>query len=425
MTRKTQNLLLGHNMRMIAVCFLVLWIGVTARGDEGSKDAVSAVPKDISGAWSTDYGELNLTQEGGKVTGTYAMGRVDGKLDGNVLKLHYAERADKGEAAFTFSSDGSSFEGKWRADGTSKWLPWNGKRHSLSSQFNGLWKTSFGLMRLVVDGEKIRGAYDHAGGEAKMEGEVKNGRFAFRYQEPEAAGEGWFKISNDGRSIDGKWRQEGRQAWSPWTGTKVIPVPGRVWLVILEANWERSIAEQEYAFGDMLESYFTMSTARHVEVRHRFFHDATDLQRFCRKVQFLPGPAVVLISTHGSPEGITVFGQTIKANVVADSLKGASNLQLLHLSGCAMMKGEFPNQIHEALRDRNAFPISGYKTIVAWDASALGDFTFLSLLLVRGLEPKEAVRKAIVAAPYLGDVVVPETPFAPLGLTVVDPPMKR
>ena len=249
--------------------------------------------------------------------------------------------------------------------------------------------------------------------------ELKNHRFVFRYKESNAEGEGWFELSEDGSRIQGKWRTDGREAWQDWIGKRSAPQPDRVWLVILEANWERNISEPEYAFGEMLTNYFAMATARHIQVRHRYFHDSTDLGRFCREIQFLAEPVVLLISTHGTNEGIIVNGSTIKADVVAESLSDASNLQLLHLSGCAMMKGDFASDIQTSLGDRATFPISGYQTNVAWDASAIGDFTFLSLMLIRRTPPEKAARQAIAASPYLGTEQIPGTTFRPLGLTVL------
>ena len=85
------------------------------------------------------------------------------------------------------------------------------------------------------------------------------------------------------------------------------------------------------------------------------------------------------------------------------------------------MSGGFPAEIHSLLEDQARFPISGYKTVVAWDTSALGDFTFLSMLLLRHLEPPEAVQQAILVAPFLGEERLPNAQFAPLGLSVLVP----
>ena len=388
-----------------------------------ANDNTAADEVTFSGDWATDFGVLHLTQDGETVEGRYPLGTVRGTVEGRILTLRYKETTVTGEARFTISEDQSTFTGTWREDGTTAWLQWNGRRmESKPFGFEGLWETSFGLMRLTSDSSDVHGAYDYPSGIATIEGALREKRLIFRYKEPEAEGSGWFELSDDKMSIRGKWRPDGAQQWQPWTGTRKLPKTGRVWLVVLEANWEQSIEEKEYAFGDMLDSYFTMASARHVDVRHRFFHDATDLKRFCQKIQFLAEPVVVLISTHGTPEGIMVSGETIPADVIAESLAGASNVKLLHLSGCAMMAGTFPNQIHKALKGKETFPISGYKTNVAWDASALGDFTFLSLLLIRGLEPEAAARQAIAASPYLGEKRLQGSAFKSLGLTVSPPP---
>ncbi|MEM8667961.1 MAG: hypothetical protein AAGG48_10620 [Planctomycetota bacterium] len=389
---------------------------------EAEESATLVQTGSFAGEWNTDYGALQLTQEGDSVQGRYRLGTVSGTVDGRVLTLRYQESSASGEAEFVLSDDGQRFKGKWRESGEPEYLSWNGTRVlSPTRNFAGLWETSFGLMRLTQTDGEVTGAYDYVSGAALIEGQIKEKRFVFRYKEPEAEGMGWFELADDGMSIIGKWRPDGQTRWQDWTGTRKVAEPDRIWLMILEANWETSIDEPEYAFGDMLNKYFTMATARHVEVRHRFFHDSTDLKRFCKKVQFLAEPVVVLISTHGTPKGITVFGETITADVIAESLRGASNVKLLHLSGCGMMLGDFPNQIHERLGNAPKFPISGYKTTVAWDASALGDFTFLSLLLIRGLDPEIAVRQAIRVSPYLGDDRVPGAAFRPLGLTILQP----
>ena len=293
-----------------------------------------------------------------------------------------------------------------------------------SAGFDGLWKTTFGPMRLTSQGDEVHGCYHYQGTTSSISGQIKNGRFIFRYVEPKdhgstLQGTGWFELTEDGSAIRGKWRADGGQSWDDWRGRRARPQPGQAWLVILEANWETVISEPEYAFGEMLTNYFNMATARHVEVRHRFFHDSTDLRRFCQEIQFLPGPVVLLISTHGTAQGITVNGETIGAETIADGLTSTQNLALLHLSGCAMMKGDFASKVQDALGDRATFPISGYQTNVAWDASAIGDFTFLSLMLIRSATAEQAARQAIAASPFLGTERISGTPFRPLGLTVL------
>lgn len=286
--------------------------------------------------------------------------------------------------------------------------------------FGGLWSTNFGRMRLNVDGEKVTGTYSYGHG-SKIEGEIdREGKLQFVYTEPETSGEGWFELAEDGQSFAGQWRAKGARSWRGWRGQRVQPKAKMTWLIVLEAHWENGLNESEYAFGDMLRSYFTMAPDK-VAVRHRFFHDADDLRRFCREVAFLAEPVVLLISTHGTKKGISVGGRTVTPKEFAPTLAHAHNIKLLHLSGCDMMSGDVPNQIHDLLKDGPQFPISGYKETVAWDASALADYTFLSMLLLRNQAPMAAADHAIRVSPYLGEKVPAGSAFRPLGLTVVPP----
>ncbi len=287
--------------------------------------------------------------------------------------------------------------------------------------FDGLWQTSYGRMRLSHREASVTGSYSYASG-SRIEGKLEGERLIFHYSEPAARGEGWFELRDDGQSFEGKWRPEGQEGWQAWTGKRIPPVSGKVWLVVLEAYWESDLAEEEYSFGDMLESYFTMSSARHVEVRHRFFHDAEDFRRLCAEVPYLAEPVVLLISSHGSEAGISVGGTNIDADVIAASTRGASNLKLLHLSGCSMMHGEVPQRVMQQIPSEARFPISGYSTSVAWDASAISDFIFLSFLLIHGMDPAEAVRQSILVAPFMGSQETEGAAFVALGLDLLLPP---
>jgi len=439
---------------MILFLRLVLLVlfstGAAATGDEGIEGAISATPlcdvfgasvggvvidaasdgrpadgaADFGGLWTSTYGQLVLEQDGNRVSGSYDDGgAIDGQVEGNLLTFHYREPSARGEGWFELAPDGRSFAGKWREEGRRVWLDWTGTRSEdlfSSDFFEGLWSTSYGMMRLWREDDQIKGSYSYSRG-SKVAGTMKERRLEFRYNEPSAEGEGWFELSEDGQSFEGKWREKGGRAWKDWTGTRIVPVPGRIWLVILEARWENSLAEPEYTFGDMLSMYFTMALARHVKVRHRFFHDHEDFQRWCNEAAFLAEPVVLLVSTHGTQEGITVGGETIGAEIIAESLQFAGNLELLHLSGCLMMDGSLPREIMRRLPPQRCFPISGYSTSVAWDASALSDFTFLSLLLIRGLAPGEAVAQANLLAPYTAAEAVEGGVFRPLGLEVLLP----
>ena len=284
------------------------------------------------------------------------------------------------------------------------------------ASFEGLWETSYGRMRLSVDGDRVHGVYASSPG-ASLEGTISGRTLEFTYQEPDARGEGRFHLAEDGLSLEGRWRPFPAKKWRPWKGTRVVPRPGVRWLVILEARWEVGLHEAEYTFGAMLRSYFTM--APEVQVRERRFHDVADFRRFAGEVAFLAEPVVLLVSTHGSAKGISVGGETIGPTVIAESLHAASNVELLHLAGCDMLSGGAAETILAGLPEGHRFPISGYKTTVDWAASALSDLTYLTFVLIRELPPEQALRQTHVSAPFSGDEPVDRCAFRPLGLALL------
>ena len=381
------------------------------------KESAPSSQTSFEGRWITTFGELELKRSGKFFVGTYPGGTLKGAVFGNSLAFRYQDQAERGQAKFELSKDGSAFTGKYRPTGANDWRKWDGRR-AQPRGFAGLWDTSYGKLRLTVSGKKVSGAYDFSGADATVEGEIQGNKLTFRYTEPETKGTAWFELDENDETFSGKYRADGDSVWQPWEGQRVAPVMGEKWLVILEANWEGSLGEKQYAFAEMLRQYFTMSIARHVKVRTRSFHDSADLKRFCREIKYLPGPVVLLLSTHGTKDGLTVFNETITPQKLADGLTGASNLDLIHLSGCSMMAGDFPKQVQKLMSPATRCPISGYKTNVAWDASALGDFTFLSMLLIHRMTPVDAVQHAIKLSPYLGDKTAQRMRYRPLGLSI-------
>ncbi|MAG63664.1 hypothetical protein CMO84_09095 [Candidatus Woesearchaeota archaeon] len=286
--------------------------------------------------------------------------------------------------------------------------------------YSGLWETSYGRMRLIQKGSTVSGEYSYTSS-STIAGEIEGSRLTFRYSEGETQGEGWYELAEDGESFHGRWREKGSERWSRWKGTRVHPEKGIIWLVILEAHWETSLAEKEYAFGDMLRSYFTMESAHHVRVRYRTFHDEKDLRRWSREIRYLAEPVALLISTHGTPRGVQVADEVIGAEALADCVRGCHNLEVLHLSGCSMMAGGIPAAIQKSIGPAQKLPITGYTTAVAWDASALADFVYLSMLLIHRMDPVEAVEQTHLLAPFTREERLPGARFQALGLRVLGP----
>jgi len=259
--------------------------------------------------------------------------------------------------------------------------------------FTGLWTTTYGAMRLTQHGAEVSGTYQFAG-VSRIRGTLKaeNDRvFRFTYDQPDGeTGEGEFTLSEDGARFDGTWRAA-NGPHGRWSGTRAVPEPGRTWLIVLESHWEAGIQSPEYAFGEMLRSFF--SRLPNVSVRHRFVHDLADLQRFCGEVAFIAEPVVLYISSHGTPDGVSIGAQRADAEQLINCVRDLPNLRLLHFGACAVMAGTIPEKISAAMPPGAQFPISGFTEYVDWAGSAVVDFTYMELVLGRGVPPVRAVEQ--------------------------------
>ena len=388
--------------------------------------AAAAEPADFSGDWSTTYGPLTLKQTGARVVGQYESDATSGLLEGTVanrrLSFAYREPRASGEGWFELSADASAFDGRWRPAGETGWSRWTGERNATQSTqetplFDGVWNSTYGPLRLAQNGNAVRGFYRMADGRfADVSGTASGSDLAFDYDENGVKGSGRFTLEPDGDSFSGSWQADDG-AKGEWTGARLASNPGRLWLVVLEARWEESLGEREYAYGDMLQAYF--ARAQNVECRHRFFDDADSLLRACSEIPFLPEPVVVVIASHGSEDGISCAGQTIGAATLAQGFARAQNLSLLHFSSCLVMAGPIPADIAKRLPPDVSFPMSGYATSVDWGASAATEFLYLDLVLARGMEPADAARQLVQIVPLAGDRDSPDSPFEPLGFRFV------
>ena len=377
----------------------------------------------FNGTWQTTFGPMQLKQQGDRVTGSYYMLGISCPLQGRVSKgrfeFTYREGSTAGEGWFQLAADGETFAGKWRETGSPLWLEWKGIRTERESGFTGLWTSSFGRLRLVREGDVIQGIYTGEGG-STIRGKVKDGRFEFRYQEASAKGDGWFELARGGAALTGKWRPDGSKNWGNWNASRVHADPRITYLVVLEARWEENLGQQEYAFGDMLKAFFERTP--NVQVRRRALSNANDLQRWCREVSLLAEPVVVCVASHGNSEGIQVAGRTIKPEVIADSLRYAHNVRLLHFSSCLMMKNQLAERLMKRLGDQANYPISGYTTSVDWAASAVIEFMYFNLVMVRRMPPEKAARQIKTLFPTAGSKPVPGAILPPAGFRILAPP---
>jgi hypothetical protein len=273
-------------------------------------------------------------------------------------------------------------------------------------------------MRLVQEKERVFGFYEGSGS-CTLEGRLEGQRLTFRYREPQVEGEGHFQLAQDGTGFDGQWRPSGKAEWSSWQGRRLPAVSGRLWLVVIEAHWQHSYLDKEYAFGHMLREFFMRLP--HVNVRQRFFADEAGLVTWCRELMYLPEPAVVLFSSHGTEDGLSVQGKALDTARIAETLRYADNIMLLHFSSCLMMKEGKASALARALQAIGRFPVSGYDRSVDWAGSALIEFHYLDMILGRGLAPEEAAQQVLQLVAYAGEKEVSGSPYPATGFRILMP----
>ena len=373
----------------------------------------------FDGKWLTSFGPMELAQDGARVNGTYDTRdgpcSLAGQVSGGRLAFTYQEPEERGEGWFELRRRGHAFAGRYQPEGREGWGEWEGERVG----FDGLWNSSFGLLRLVEEGGRVVGGYAVGDGGATLVGRRAGDRLVFRYKEPGARGRGRFELTGDGLGFRGEWRAHGRDERRPWDGARVRPQPDLVWLVILEASWQRFLSEREYAFGTMLREFF--ARLPHVAVRHRFFADETGLRKCLRDLAYLAEPVVLVLATHGEADGLRVDGRTIGVEALAEELRLAGDVRLLHFSACLLMSDPAVMSRLQAFSDETGTAVSGYRTSVPWSASAIVEFTFLELILAQGRPPAGAAEQLHKLLPFVGDKDVPDAAFPPLGFRLLTP----
>lgn len=365
----------------------------------------------FDGLWHTTFGAMQLERQGDRVRGTYGLGgdrcRLEGRVVAGRLEFSYEEPQERGRGVFHLVRHGM-FAGEYRPEGTPDIAPWQGHRG-----FDGVWETSFGRMRIVEETDRVVGFYE-AGGPATVEGLREGDRLAIRYQEPKIGGEGWYALAPDTLTFSGEWRPHGGDTWAEWHGRRVNPARGLVWLVVLEAHWQRTLADKEFAFGHMLREVF--ARLPHVAVRQRFFQDEASLIHWCREIMYLAEPAILVITSHGEPDGVAVHGHIVDSAKVVDALKYAEALRLLHFSCCLIAQDKSGALV------KAPFPVSGYTTSVDWGQSASLEFIYLDMILGKGVPPAEAAAKLVDLVRFAGDAEIKGSPYPPAGFRFIAPP---
>jgi hypothetical protein len=394
---------------------ILLW-GVACLG------AAHAAEPSFAGEWETSFGHMSLQVDGTKVKGTYRIpgwgpNQIKGTVAGRTWKFTYQEPDATGEGRLTLSSDGDTFDGQWKQQGSKEWFPWSGRRGELAPKdFSGVWKTSFGPMRIIQRDDKIVGCYQFAGSQSELVGTATDAVMKFTYTEFTGdKGVGEFRFQEDG-SFEGTWKSNDGAQKGLWQGTRVLPTPGRSWLVVLEAHWESSLQQPEYSYGDMLRQFFARVPS--VAVRHRFFDGKDDFAKWCSELPYIVEPVVFYVSSHGTENGITVGRQLLTGEFMGKQLRYAPQIKLVHLGSCSTMAGSAPAELRKACGAD--VPVSGFTKVADWAGSAVIDFSYLDLVLSRRMEPKQAVQQIRKNILFAGEDENLDSAIKSAGLKLVD-----
>ncbi len=197
--------------------------------------------KDLSGVFSTGFGDMTFDVSGSTVTGSYthASGRIEGTLNGHTLTGRWTQSNSKGRFVFVFNDDFTAFTGKWSYNDAEPSSQWNGKLKSgtrtpssatssttptttstsrKSTSIPGVFSTGFGDMTFNVSGSTVTGSYTHASG--RIEGTLNGHTLTGRWTQSNGKGRFVFVFNDDFTAFTGKWSYNDAEPSSQWNGQR-------------------------------------------------------------------------------------------------------------------------------------------------------------------------------------------------------------
>lgn len=129
----------ASSFQLVGALLVVALLLVTAglRPSPVAAQQSDAPACEVTGSWSSSWGNMELTQSGSSVTGSYTWdsGKLDGSISGSILSgkwseaPSYSEPNDGGDIVFTFAADCASMTGKWRYGSSGSWFEdWSGTK---------------------------------------------------------------------------------------------------------------------------------------------------------------------------------------------------------------------------------------------------------------------------------------------------------
>ena len=199
-----------------------------------TRQTVINVVGNFSGHWFHNFGEMDITQNGSSITGTFrdnidgTNGTIAGTVIGRVLSGTF-QKNNSGPVQLALSTDGSTFDGTW--NGSNKWCGAKpGKPFASGCSFSGAWTmavdqtpacTTLNLTRIdnTVTGTYCDGA---VAGTITFTNDstILNGSFT----RSSAGNLVFYLLGYNGLQFQGHWDSVAH-AWCGWRSTSAAPSP--------------------------------------------------------------------------------------------------------------------------------------------------------------------------------------------------------
>lgn len=187
----------------------------------------------LVGVYSSDFNELTIYLDGNSVTGTYKHlnGRIEATLEGRTITGWWYQSNGKGRFIFEFSSDFSTFKGKWGYNDAAPTSQWNGNRISgnyipqqritISSQgtAEGVYSSDFNELTIIQNGDMVTGTYKHRNG--RIEGRLNGRALIGTWVQDNGKGRFIFEFNSDFSGFTGKWGYNDADPSSQWNGKRI------------------------------------------------------------------------------------------------------------------------------------------------------------------------------------------------------------
>ncbi len=176
-------------------------VAASDAADRSDCDAVCL--QRLVGRYDSTWGAATFEVEGSDLLVRYGRGSMRCRVGARSLDCAWQEGAATGRARFVRASD-DRLEGSWgngaSADDGGAWIFTRGGSRPAPDGFGGVYDTNYGPVRLVQQGDEVRGAYDRGSLACRAAGAT----LACAWAEGDAVGRARLTRTPDG-SLEGTW----------------------------------------------------------------------------------------------------------------------------------------------------------------------------------------------------------------------------